>query len=189
LDSATGIQFVNPSVVIVASGDFASYVSPWISQATFIPSFNFNPLSPSPVNPLWAAGGFSFTMNAVQIVYQDNLQLNLLGSGYISGNGFDATYGSWNFQGGGSGLFTFRANDSSAGVAVPDSGNTLVLLGGAFIALGFMASRIQRRKALNSDWILIQWMLDAVKVRGDRVSSFNFRPAVSHRTPSSQSIR
>jgi hypothetical protein len=142
LGSATGIKFVNPSLVLAASGDFASYVTPWISQATFVPEFQFNPLSPSPVAPLWSAGGFSFTMNAVQITLQTSDQLTLLGTGYLSGNGYDMTYGSWNFTGQGSGLFTFSAdNVASRSTNVPDGGNTVVLLGLGLLSLVAVASK------------------------------------------------
>jgi hypothetical protein len=149
LGAATGLAFLNPAGVLFASGDFGTFVTPFVTPATFIPSFQFNPLSPSPVDPLWSAGGFSFSMSAVQITHQDNAQLNLLGTGWISGNGFDTTYGTWNFQGGGSGYLTFRASSTPGqyDVRVPDGGNTLMLLGVAILGVTFIGFVNGRRNA------------------------------------------
>ncbi len=146
LGTATGLDFKNPSLVVGASGDFASYVTPWISTATFVDAFNFNPLSPSPVAPLWSAGGFEFTMTAVNIIEQSNCELSLLGMGEIIGNGFDATPGTWSLWGG---KFLFYANDKgvpgspSQPVSVPDGGSTFILLGAALLGMGYVGARVR----------------------------------------------
>jgi len=150
LATATGLDFHNPGLVVGASGDFASYVTPWMSTATFVDAFNFNPLSPSPVAPLWSAGGFEFTMTAVDIIAQGDSLLSLLGTGEISGNGFDATAGTWSLWGG---KFLFYANDkgvpgsSTDSVSVADGGSTFILLGAALLGIGFAGTRLHRADA------------------------------------------
>ncbi len=148
LGTATGLDFNNPSLVVGASGDFSSYVTPWMSTATFVDAFNFNPLSPSPVSPLWSAGGFDFTLTAVDVLAQSENLLSLRGTGEISGHGFDATAGTWSLWGG---KFLFYANDkgmpgsSSDPVSVADGGNTFILLGAVLVGIGAFASTRMRR--------------------------------------------
>jgi hypothetical protein len=148
LGTATGLDFNNPSLVVGASGDFSSYVTPWMSTATFVDAFNFNPLAPSPVQ-LWSAGGFNFTMTAVDVITQTDSLLSLLGTGQISGNGFEATAGTWSLWGG---RFLFYANDKgvpgsssdSDPVRVADGGSTLMLLGAALLGIGYAGTRMRR---------------------------------------------
>lgn len=129
LSDATGLAF-GPAFVISPSGDFGSL--PWFTPATFY-AFTFAPLSPSPVDPLWKAGDFSFTLENITIDLQSGTQLNLSGTGFLKGPGdFEATPATWNFQGGGSASLTFRADNSR----VPDSGSTVLLLGAALAGLG-----------------------------------------------------
>lgn len=131
LDDATGLSFGSPSYIWTASGSFSSLAS---TMATFT-SFDFAPLS-SPVN-LWSAGGFSFALDSITINLQSATQLNLSGSGILSGPaGFDPTPGNWNFQGGGSSGFTFRADNNATSSPVPDGGNTVLLLGAALAGVG-----------------------------------------------------
>ena len=143
LVTSTGIQFNNPSGILHSTGDFAAYVTPDVSLATFTSAFQFNPLTPSPVDPLWSAGGFSFTLTGIEILFQglrpqdQQQQLLLFGTGYMSGNGYDTTSGSWNFSGQGSGVFSFSADSVASGTAVPDGGQTLILLGMALLGLIF----------------------------------------------------
>lgn len=139
LGAATGLDFNNPVLVAGATGDFASYLTPWMSTATFVDAFNFNPLVPSPVL-LWMAGGFEFTMTAVDILGQSDKFLGLVGTGEIAGNGFDATVGTWSMVGG---KFLFYSKNRGAPgftdppTPVPDGGSTMILLGAALLGIGF----------------------------------------------------
>jgi hypothetical protein len=150
LGLATGLDFNNPNLVVGASGDFADYVSPWLSTATFVDSFSFNPLNPSPVDALWSAGGFQFTLTAVDVLAQSQDLLSLVGTGEISGNGFDATPGTWNLFGG---KFLFYANDTASSgaptqpIPVPDGGSTLMLLGAILLGVCFVGARTRRAPA------------------------------------------
>ncbi|MDX2504381.1 MAG: VPLPA-CTERM sorting domain-containing protein [Gammaproteobacteria bacterium] len=93
---ATGIDFSNDlSVVVASSGDFL--VLPLFTLASMT-DFQFNPLTPSPVT-LWSVAGFSFSMDSVTIGLQDASNLVLSGTGTITGAGFDATQGTWEFSG------------------------------------------------------------------------------------------
>jgi hypothetical protein len=128
LSDATGVAF-SPAFVFTTSGDFSS-LTPF-SLATFN-AFTFAPLSP-PSGPLWEAGDFSFTLESITIDVQNGTQLNLSGNGFLKGPGdFEATPATWNFQGGGSAGLTFRTDTRN----VPDSGNTVLLLGATLVGLG-----------------------------------------------------
>lgn len=128
LADATGLVF-GPACIFTTSGDFDSL--PFLSSATFN-AFAFAPLSPSPVT-LWTAGGFSFSLQDITIDLQSATQLNLSGSGMLTGPGnFGPTPGTWNFQGGGSQGFTFRTDNNAS---VPDGGNTVLLFGIALAGL------------------------------------------------------
>lgn len=134
LADATGLSF-GPGYVLTSSGSFSSLGA--FSMAIFN-SFDFAPLSPG---TLWSAGGFSFSLQDITIDLQSATQLNLSGSGMLTGPGnFDPTPGTWNFQGGGSQGFTFRTDNNAS---VPDGSNTVLLFGIALAGLG-AGLRIQK---------------------------------------------
>lgn len=113
LQSATSIDYngnqiqdTGSGVVVLATGDF----SPLLNSVATLTDFTFNPFSAGGVNPLWIAGGFSFALSSLSIATQDANTLSLVGTGTVSGNGFLATLGSWNFTGNPAGsAFTFSA--------------------------------------------------------------------------------
>jgi len=117
LDVATGIDFTNNTGIVVASaGDLTM---PFATMAT-MSDFQFSPLAPNPVT-LWSAGGFSFDMDAVVINSQSITNLSLSGLGIVSGGGFDATGGTWEFTANtaeGSTTFSWSSSTVSA-VPVP----------------------------------------------------------------------
>ncbi|HKS37431.1 MAG TPA: hypothetical protein VJW76_09595 [Verrucomicrobiae bacterium] len=127
LGDATGLSF-GPSYVFTTSGSFSSLAA--FSSALFN-SITFAPLSPG---TLWTAGDFSFALENVTIDLQSATQLNLSGTGMLTGPvGYDPTPGTWNFQGGGSAGFTFRTDNTAT---VPDGGSALLLLGVALAGVG-----------------------------------------------------
>ena len=135
LGDATGLSFNNPVYVASVSGDYTILV-PYVDTAT-IHDFQFNPLL-APVDPLWETTlhGFEFKLESIIIDLQTATQLNLSGYGVLTAPNFDPTPGTWNFQGGGTALFTFRASDGSYTVA--DNGGSWMLLtaGLGLIVLG-----------------------------------------------------
>ena len=94
LGVATGIDFTDDTgVVVSSSGDL--FFTPYTTLATMT-DFQFNPLSPANV-AVWSVGGFTFNMSTVTINNQDATNLSLSGTGTVSGNGFDATSGTWEY--------------------------------------------------------------------------------------------
>ena len=125
------------SSVTSGTGDFAG-IAPG-TQATMAQPWIFNPSTPTP--GLWSVGGFSYDLLTSTIVTQNANTLHITGTGIVSGNGFDPTSMDWSFTtqsaGGHTRInFSFSAN----GVAVPDGGTTVMLLGAALGVLG-MARR------------------------------------------------
>ena len=115
-----------------------------LSFSTF--SFGGNVLSPSPLVPLWtvtlAGVTYSFDATSVHIDTQNGTFLNLSGSGIAHATGFADTIGTWSITDTAvhGAIFSFGAS-----TAVPDGGNTLMLLGSALSVLGFGVFRKSRK--------------------------------------------
>ena len=101
---------------------------------------------------LWTAGGFTFNLSASSITLQNNSFLLVEGTGFIVGNGFDQTAGTFSFstqENDVDGRFSF----SAAGIAtptstnVPDGGATIALLGLSLLGLQGARKAIAKRKA------------------------------------------
>src|SRR6266550_2695850 len=125
---ATAGGVVNSADVAGRTGDFATFVALG-ATASFPNVYTFNPSTPT--NPLWTVGGFTFTLANSTIVNQSASFLNVVGSGTITGNGFQATPGLWSFSstqsnGQTSPTFSFAAN-TTATDGVPDAGSALSL--------------------------------------------------------------
>ena len=124
--SATG------SFAGIAPGTSAAMAQPWI----------FNPSTPTP--SLWSVGGFTFDLLSSTIVTQNASTLVITGTGIVSGNGFDPTAMDWAFTTQSSGgktrtTFSFSAN----GVAVPDGGSAVALLGLALTGIEVLRRRLR----------------------------------------------
>lgn len=82
---------------------------------------------------------YEFDLNTISVDFQSNSQLNLSGTGVLRADGFDDTFGTWNFTGNEQILFTFSANAAPRTVVEPTA---LALFGlGLF---GFAAARRRR---------------------------------------------
>jgi hypothetical protein len=86
----------------------------------------FNPSTPTPA--LWSVAGFTFNLLSSEIITQTSNGILIVGTGTITGNGFDPTPGTWGFsqQKGSGTVLTFSATTEAA---VPDGGMTATLLG------------------------------------------------------------
>jgi hypothetical protein len=141
LATATRVNLWNSSFVLQDSGDFSS-ISPG-TTVTMAAPWIFNPSTSTP--NLWSVGGFKFDLTSCVIVSQSSTFLNITGLGTISGNGFDATPGTWSFtssDANGTPQSTFGFQTQTA--AVPEPG-TLALL--AVGAGGLISSRRGRARS------------------------------------------
>lgn len=133
LDQATGLDFIGDDFTVDnVSGSFAA--EGVAKNATgFMSDFQFNPLSPAPVNPLWSVGGFNFILESVTIDTQTTSQLILSGTGLLTHANYQDTYGTWSLHASAKvGRFFFGSATTS--VAVPEPG-TLFLFGAGLLGV------------------------------------------------------
>lgn len=138
--TATGVVFWRDPVVASRDGDFAPYVSPG-DVVDLMEPWTFD--SVGPVLNFWSVGGFSFDLMSSAITFQDGGAVSVKGTGMTSGNGFDATPGSWSFTSqdpAANGIFSFSAGSAHTN-SVPDSGTTAAFMGAVLLGLGFVARR------------------------------------------------
>ena len=127
LATATRVDTFSDVSVMSRDGDFASFVNVDDSVTMAMP-WIFSPSTPTA--SLWSVGGFTYDLNSATVVLQNADFLLIQGTGTISGNGFDATEGTWRFTSqspAANGVFSFSGSGDAQGV--PDGGTTLVLLG------------------------------------------------------------
>ena len=141
LATATMVTAWKMAVVSDTTGDFASVAD--MTPVAFVTPYVFNP--PTAYAALWTVGGFTFELTNSSIDLQTNKFLNISGTGFVSGNGFDQTPGTWSFSstqsnGGTSRLFSFAANTTAV---TPDSGSTVALLGVALITVGALRAKFR----------------------------------------------
>jgi len=145
-----GSPVVDNNVGTSPTGD---YIGTAGASVTFVAAgFTFSP-SLGIVNPLWkfTVGGtvYSFALNSVTTVNYvagDSTHLPSLsvqGIGLLHIDGFTDTTGLFTLTSTGAGPATFGFN--AGNVAVPDGGNTLMLLGSALSVLGFGVFRKSRK--------------------------------------------
>lgn len=136
LASATKVvSWANVQAGIPITGDFVPFVSAG-TPATFTPGWTFNS---GALTPLWTCGGFTFDLSSSAVQFQplSGNALVVSGTGMVTGNGFQATSGTWDFSAQtGTGAAEFRFSASSK---VPDGGTTMALFG--FSLLGLYGAR------------------------------------------------
>ncbi len=122
-------------IPFVSDGDAVTMAAPW----------TFNPSTPTPA--LWSVDGFTFDLAKITSVIRFAVGtakfLTVVGDGWVSGNDFDRSEGSWSFSTqtpSAQGRFSFSAATSVA--AVPDGGMTIIMLGVALSGLGIMRRKI-----------------------------------------------
>jgi VPDSG-CTERM motif len=142
LGSATMVNSWDLAIVTNATDDFS--VVPSLTPVTFVTPYVFNP--PTAYASLWTVGGFTFSLVNSHVDAQSNFKLTIFGDGFVSGNGFDQTPGTWSFSvtqsdGRAQNMFSFQAN--SAAVPTPDSGSTVALLGMALFTVGALRTKFR----------------------------------------------
>lgn len=128
-----------------ASGDYASLAGDAVAMSSL--PWNFNS---GPIPGFWSiggVGGFSFDLTSSSIVSQGGGFLNVVGSGYANGPGFDSTLGSWRFSTQDSGTGSPAQFSFSSSTTVPDGGTTALLLGLGLLGVGLGSRRFKLRKA------------------------------------------
>jgi hypothetical protein len=128
--------------VIDADGSYLPFVTPG-SGVTFAPqTWFFN--TAVPIVNFWSVGGFHFELTASSIFSHPMGGVIVNGHGWITGNGFDRTYGTWSFTtqdptSGQPARFSFSAAVGS----VPDSGSTVAFLGLALVGVEALRRRMR----------------------------------------------
>jgi hypothetical protein len=141
LGQATGLNFLGDDFTVDhAYGDLAAGGVRQLDIG-FIQDFGFKPLWPSPVAPLWSIKGFSFVMTSITILKQTSGSLWLVGNGYMTHAGFQATTATWNLQVNAV-IGKFFFGSSSATVPEPA---TLLIFGAGLLGLAGMRRRRQRQ--------------------------------------------
>jgi hypothetical protein len=141
-NTAHAVTSFKNTVVQSVSGDFDTFIND-LDPATFSASWVFDPSTPT--SSLWSVGGFTFDLLTSTVVMRGGGILAVSGTGTISGNSFDPTFGTWSFTtqnpGTPNGVFSF----SASGLAVPDGGATVALLG-----LTLVGVEVLRRKLITA---------------------------------------
>ncbi len=136
LGDATGIDFIGDDFIVDgATEDFADSGISAGDIGTYF-DFSFDPLVAG--TTVWAIGDWSFALDSINVVFQNNAFLVLQGTGMLSGIGFEDTTGAWNLTGNAAGaLFNY-----SSGASVVAEPATLALIG-----LGFIGLAVARRRS------------------------------------------
>jgi len=142
LTTATAMTITNVGIQpFSATGDLSAAAAPF----TFVSPIGVNGNAPSIVGSnLWTVtvGGdvFSFVVTSFSQPFTSSTQLNLSGSGVLSGGTFEDTLGTWQLGFGVSGSsFTWQ---STSAANVPDGGLTVMLLGFSLAGLTLMRRRL-----------------------------------------------
>jgi VPDSG-CTERM motif len=130
------VSWINPHVEAGNSRDFAVILmntpvtkAPWI----------FSPSTPTP--GLWSVGGFTFDLLTSTVVFRSTTFLSISGTGIVSGAGFEPTAMDWVFSSQKSGTNTFSF--SASGLAVPDGGSAVALLGLALTGIEVLRRKLK----------------------------------------------
>jgi hypothetical protein len=141
----TTVAFPTPMLVQTTVGDYNAV--PLLTPATFT-NFSFtgsgaaSTLVGAPIT-VWTVGGFSFQLTSLLSTTVTPGVFSILGTGIASGAGFQDTAGVFSLSGtGNQPSFTFQASTTASGVAVPDGGATVALLGLTLVGLEAMRRKL-----------------------------------------------
>lgn len=139
LSDAIGLSFTTGFLVSTATGTFDANGIGFADIGT-ISDFFFNPLTPSPVNPLLTImfgngpGKFAYALESITVVDQSAQFLVLSGCGTLSGTGLDSTaYAISISVDGVGGLYAYSGSLAPKIVPIPGA---LILLISGLAALG-----------------------------------------------------
>jgi hypothetical protein len=142
--TVTSIDIVNDVAVVLCnpiqpcSGVFAGLDG----GTAFYSDFTFDPLPAGGITPLWSFNGFSFNLTSIVSITRGLHGIVIQGFGTLFADGYDPTPSMWSFSADETNMiFGFSSTTSAMPVPVPDSGSTLLLMGAAMLALGYVRSR------------------------------------------------
>src|SRR5690606_15510214 len=117
LSTATGVDFTtNTADVSQVFGDYDTFLD--IDDVLSIGDLDFSMASQF----VWSGGGFSFNSTTLNVLLQTNNTISIEGTGIASGNGFDATTGTWTTTLNASGAaFSFSGSSETSPVPEPAS--------------------------------------------------------------------
>jgi hypothetical protein len=112
------------------------------TPVTIAPNWNF--ATGSTISGFWTVGGFTFDLYSSWVSSQGPGYVVVSGTGWVSGNGYDASQLSWSFS---SQDPTVNDNPaewtfSASSKAVPDGATTLLLLGSAFSGIALIKRKL-----------------------------------------------
>lgn len=153
LASATAFTSFS-NVKVGPANSTGTYSGVTLGTAVTYTPFTFKPaLVPSPVTPLWtftdAGVTYSFELDTVTVMLQNNRFLNLFGTGTATATGYDATPGVWTFSidttSNPTGFnFNFISTTEATPPGVPDGGLTMALLGFALVGVEGLRRRFSK---------------------------------------------
>jgi hypothetical protein len=134
--ATTVTNWINAHVEAGGTDDFAGI--PLNTAVTMTP-WTFSPSTFTP--GLWSVAGFTFDLLTSTLVTHNNQFLTVTGTGTVKGPGFDDTAMEWSFstQNLGGTMFSF----SATGVAVPDGGATVALLGLTLVGVELLRRKLK----------------------------------------------
>ncbi len=149
LADATEVTSFGTDVLAGGASDGVFTAAGEAGASVTLNGFSFNTTPFTAVTPFWTVVSgddtFSFSLTGLQILVQDSLNLNILGTGVITsdnpsysatGGTFSLTISDSNGTGDGTGTFEFGFQaESTATASVPDGGVTASLLGLGFLGL------------------------------------------------------
>ena len=120
------------------TGDFSGI--PLFTEAAMSAPWTFNPSTATP--SLWSVGGFKFDLLSSTIFVQNTSELIVLGSGIVSGNGFDPTPAFFAFAAANVGG-EFSSISAFTIALAPDGGSTVALLGMGLGVIEFIRRKLR----------------------------------------------
>lgn len=141
--TVTGIDIFADSAIVACDPVVAPCTGVFDGQGLATATYNdfsFDPLGGN-ITPLWEFNGFGFNLTQIVSFTRGEHGVVIQGMGILFGNGFDPTLARWSFSADETLINGWSSTVSALPVSVPDSGSTLLLMGAAMLALGYVRSR------------------------------------------------